>query len=352
MQGLGKGVRSFLVVAGKLAGAALLFCVLLELGTRLLAPVDSFEYIPNTYDPVVGIRQIPGTRGFIKKPEFEIELRINASGLRDHDYQVAKPVGNRRILCLGDSFTNGFGVRLDQTFAKDLERGLAAGGPATANWQVINAGVGATGTAQQVAWFETEGYRYAPDVVVLTFSPNDFVDNAISGLWSLSESGDLVQHRAPRSSALKVLRLTRYIPFYETLFSRSHFVNAVKQRFARRHHARLEEESRATAPATAASQQNLALSTALIDRLAATCTAGRVRLAVMIVPPLPASGPVEEEVAQLVRHLERNSIDTIDLRPSFAELQEHGVVTNYPQDGHWTVDGHAAAAAALLAWLE
>ncbi len=338
----------------KLLAAILASLLVLELGIRLLAPMDHFSFIPNTYDPVVGIRQVPNARGFLSCPEYDIEIRINAQGLRDRDYPYGKPAGVRRILCLGDSFTNGFGVHREETFATLLEQALG-GSPGAADaadvidaWEVLNAGVAATGTAQQLAYFEHEGYRYEPDHVVLAVSPNDFVDNAISGLYTRNDAGRLIKHRAPRSRTLKLLRFTRYLPGYTTLFARSHLLNTIKMRFATRHHGNLEAASRSGADERAASRRNVELTQALITRLDAACDERYCRLTVMIIPPLPGSGLVEREMDELVNQVLESGIPCLDLRADFAALSERGIVTNYPYDGHWNATGHHAAADRLV----
>jgi lysophospholipase L1-like esterase len=345
--------RRILTVLLKFVCACGLLLVLLELGTRLLAPVDRFEYIPNTYDRVVGIRQLPGARGFIACPEYEITLLISEQGLRDRRFELPTPAGTRRILCLGDSFTNGFGVAPEQTFAKLLERALANSDSeeAPTRWEVINAGVAATGTAHQLAWYTADGYRYGAELVLLTFSPNDFLDSAISGLWSLSSDTTLIQHPAPRSRTLRALRLTRYLPGYATWFARSHFLNAVKQRFAQRHHAHLEQDSRTAIDAAGARHQQTVLTGALLRRLAQECQEHGARLAVQIVPPLTGSGEIEQQTQQLVAFLAAEGIDCIDLRDPFAQQQVQGLLTNYQIDGHWTTDGHRIATEQIRAWL-
>jgi lysophospholipase L1-like esterase len=324
--------------------AGVLLLVLLESGTRLLVPVDRFEYIPNTYDRIVGIRQIPNAHGFIACPEYEIALDISAQGLRDGVFALPRPADTRRILCLGDSFTNGFGVAPEETFAKLLETALnAAARPAAARWEVVNAGVAATGTAHQLAWYVAEGQRFGAELVVVTFSPNDFIDNVVSGLWSLAPDGALSQHPAPRSRTLKLLRLTRHIPGYATLFARSHFLNAVKQRFAQRHHARLARDHQ-PGDAGDASRAQLTLAAALLHRLAAECRRRGAALIVQIVPPLVGSGTVADQTERLVTLLAADGQDCIDLRRVFDREHARGVRTNYPVDGHWTAAGHRLAA--------
>jgi hypothetical protein len=99
-----------------------------------------------------------------------VDVKINSKGLRDREITYERTGSTRRILMLGDSFTEGWGVPLEQTFSKRIE-GLYAerGVPA----EVINTGVGNYNTIMEVSQFLNEGYKYRPDVVVLNYIPND-----------------------------------------------------------------------------------------------------------------------------------------------------------------------------------
>ena len=68
--------------------------------------------------------------------------------------------------------------------------------------EVINAGVSATGTAEQLAWYELAGRDLGPDVVVLAFVINDWTDNTKGGLFTLDPDSALVQHPATSGAAI------------------------------------------------------------------------------------------------------------------------------------------------------
>jgi lysophospholipase L1-like esterase len=103
-----------------------------------------------------------------------VPVSINSDGLRDREYTVAKPPGVYRIMMLGDSTTFGWGVRHEDTAAKFLERKLNGHLPPGYNKvEVINTGVGNYDTVQEVTYYETIGYKYQPDLVVLVFFIND-----------------------------------------------------------------------------------------------------------------------------------------------------------------------------------
>jgi lysophospholipase L1-like esterase len=121
-------------------------------------------------DPELGWVMRPSQRSFtIGQP-----VRTNRMGFRSPEIQPAKPPGTFRVLCLGDSQTFGNGVPQDRTFPRRLEGLLRDEGLDGA--QVINAGVQAYDTEQEVRLLERLAPRLDPDVVVLAFYLNDFAD--------------------------------------------------------------------------------------------------------------------------------------------------------------------------------
>lgn len=342
-------LRRLLGVLLKLGLSVVILLAGLEVGTRLLAPVDRFEFIPNTFDPVCGIVQVPGAVGFIDCPEYRITMRISEQGLRDHLFALPAPRGTRRILVLGDSFAHGFGVSREATFAKVLERSLQADGRPV---EVVNAGVAGTGTTHQLAWLDDRGWRFAPDLVVLAHVVNDFTDNTKSGLFTLAPDSTLRQHRATQSRTLALLRHLRQVPGYTTWFARSHFLNAFRQWFARRHHDQLATTAAGGDAPAAVLDHEMALQRALLRRLRAVCEDHGAALAVMPVPALPGSGAAEQQQQELFAFLFREGFATVDLREDAAGRRAAGEVLYYPVDGHWTAAGHRMAAAALQALWE
>ena len=133
------------------------------------------------FDKTLGWRNIPNWSGVTGGKE----LVINSKGLRDREYEYEKPVGVKRILVLGDSYTWGYGVRNDEIYTEFLERRLAAEGK---EWQVINSGVSGYGTDQEYLWFKSEGIKYQPDLVVVAFFVlNDPQNNTASAQYGLGK---------------------------------------------------------------------------------------------------------------------------------------------------------------------
>jgi len=108
-------------------------------------------------------------RPHAKATQDGIDYATNAAGFRDdRDYPRDKPPGTRRVLMIGDSFTFGFGLRLEHTMSHQLTALLEPG-----KWDVLNMGVPAYDTLMEVQLFATRGLAYHPDVVILMYHPND-----------------------------------------------------------------------------------------------------------------------------------------------------------------------------------
>jgi lysophospholipase L1-like esterase len=121
-------------------------------------------------DPQLSFVHEPNTHAFLMGQD----VRINSLGLRDHEFSPVKPSGVYRILVLGDSTTFGWGVSLDNTASKILERELnAQPPPGYQRFEVINAGTGNYDTVQEVTFYKTRGRDFHPDMVILVYFIND-----------------------------------------------------------------------------------------------------------------------------------------------------------------------------------
>ncbi len=103
---------------------------------------------------------------------YGIKTENNSFGLRDKDYLIPKPKDTYRILVLGDSFGWGFGVELNKTYMKLLERKLNNLSEAK-KIEVINGAVPGTNTIDQVKQLERIGLKYEPDMILLVYNLND-----------------------------------------------------------------------------------------------------------------------------------------------------------------------------------
>jgi hypothetical protein len=106
--------------------------------------------------------------------EFDYVPHINQFGYRGADFARSKTPGQVRILAVGDSFTFGVGSPDDVTIPVLLEKDLRARNFPV---EVINAGIGATGTMQHYLNLRKIHLQHDPDLVVLLFDLTDLWDD-------------------------------------------------------------------------------------------------------------------------------------------------------------------------------
>ena len=146
---------------------------LLEGAARILKLGTGLFWQP---DPQLGWVNIPNASGWEScYGECEIRVTINSQGLRDREIPYENESGSKRILMLGDSTTAAMQVTLEDTFVKQLESNL---NESDGSWEVINGGVNAYGTDNELLFYRLEGEKYDPDIVFLNmYLANDVYNN-------------------------------------------------------------------------------------------------------------------------------------------------------------------------------
>src|SRR6516164_523555 len=113
-------------------------------------------------DPLIGHEHRPFAHAHL----MGVDVATNSLGHRDYEYPVERQPGVPRIMMLGDSFVEGWGVAFDETITKRLERMFRDSGRKV---EVMNTGVGNYGSVQEVEAFMTRDTKFNPDIVVLNF---------------------------------------------------------------------------------------------------------------------------------------------------------------------------------------
>ncbi len=120
------------------------------------------------FDEELGWVNLPG----FHSPDFYGPGRAfttNEQGFRatDGDSSPANQDDTYRIVCLGDSFTMGYGVADDDTFPSHLAR-LVPGS------EVVNMGMGGYGIGQDYLWYLRDGGSVPGDLLLFAFISHDF----------------------------------------------------------------------------------------------------------------------------------------------------------------------------------
>lgn len=118
-----------------------------------------------------------------KTGEWDVTYLVNRWGVRGRDFEKAPPAGVTRIIFVGDSFVEGYGLDWEQTFERKLEEGLGEG-----RFEVIGMGVAGYGSLQKARVVE-RALEFAPDLLVLEFNVTDFKED-LDARDRISENGD------------------------------------------------------------------------------------------------------------------------------------------------------------------
>ncbi len=150
----------------------------------LTISVAAVESVIRTWDPqisqpsLVQVHQTseiydwelkPGARGVGLQGE---TIEINSHGFRDLEKPINKPNNVKRIAVLGDSFTFGMAVNLEDTFVKQLE-GLL--NQQDYRVETLNFGVIGYHLWQYVALLENKTFEYKPDLIVIGIFLDDIM---------------------------------------------------------------------------------------------------------------------------------------------------------------------------------
>ncbi len=304
---------------------------LAEVATRLVAP-----------QPFAESWYVNGPQGIlINKPSsvsrHEIGGRIVTYETNSkHQRNRAEPNPQAvRVLILGDSFTLGIGLALEETYVDIFRKQLEARtGPAA--FQLLNAATGGWGTADQLVYLEAFGDDLKPSAVVVFLNFDDLRRSVERDVFVVSADGrELVSvDRSERQSFLKTLIQNNRT--YGYLLEHSHFVRLLRQS------TRYLGVGTVTTPLTddpdpeeLALEQTLAR--LLFRRMAAWCEARNVKLTVL------TTGWPSIEDPWLPMMLREEGIYFRDLRGQVAD-----VIGDNSDAFEIADDGHPNARGALL----
>jgi len=187
-----------------------------ELYVRLCVPkiMNGMTYYNfRQQDDLVNHSFIPNSKGIQGSKEYRVEYNINSFGCRDREYSLEKDKDTFRVLVVGDSFVEGHGVDIDDTFMKIVERDLNSEGKKV---EIINGGVMSYSPILEYIWLKEKGLKLNPDMVVLLLDQSDIQDDYVyskhaqfdrSGPKAVPATGILVKaHEEPKDAIKRYLK--------------------------------------------------------------------------------------------------------------------------------------------------
>ncbi len=298
---------------------------------------------------------IPTRQGWQATREFRVWISINRLGLRDTEHTYEKPAHVYRILLLGDSFTEALQVPLQDTLGKRLESAYNANRKSERQYEVINGGVSRFGTDNELLFYQYEGARYRPDLVILFFYHNDVTDNVERPYFTLLDDRVSAVEPKPTEVLSPGDNVRGWLwDHFQTCRLGVIGMNVIaslvgldqppvehrsKELYRREYSQEMEDA--------------WSLTGALIKEVELSVTADGAQFVVVGISDIAALEPStpEEELDwarpnwELERHLAESGIPYIDLLSTF---QSHYALTGellyWPDDQHWNAAGHRLAA--------
>ncbi len=162
-----------------LAGALVVFVVVgAEAAARRFVPQEVSgwgERISLQPDARFGWKLIPDRTTRLRWVSYDYRVTANHLGFPGPEFPVERAPGALRIMTTGDAFTSAEGVDTDKAWPRLLQRDLAArlGGRPV---EVLNFAITGYGPNQYTAVVDSFAPVYRPDLIVIGFFCNDFLD--------------------------------------------------------------------------------------------------------------------------------------------------------------------------------
>lgn len=356
--GLLVSVLIWLLVSGRTKESLLSICSLIlalgviELGLRIVdhplsRPLINFN---RWYEPseLYGHQLVKSFEGL---GPLQVPVKINSQGFRDAEHPPNKGNGTIRILGLGDSFTFGWGVHVDQTYLKQLEQGLHHA--LNHSVETINTGVPGWGLNQYYLYLKEAGLKLAPDVVLLGYFIDDLtgppVDKLEASQNSQWQGGGEVRTRGGPFQHIRLFNLFTYFADTIKYRNRSKRISYLNDVQARR--AKLTETADylVADPGPEVTAQRSQLLKEHLARINALVAQHGASLIIVFIPDYSQLfHPELQHINRVLGTVSRDvGVSFLDMTPIYEATEPAAHNYFWPLDGHANETGHQAIATAL-----
>lgn len=178
--------------------------------------VDPLNYY-RTFSPNVDLEDT--------QEEFHFSRKTNSLGYPDIEWNIEKDSGEYRVLCIGDSFTEGIGAHKNSCYIHILKDSLSK---IYKHTTTMNAGVSGSDPYFGYINYRDRLSKYKPDIVIQTLSSNDIIDDIYvrGGMERFQENKTIKYKKSSRWENLYAISYVSRIFFrmmgYEYQFTKSH----------------------------------------------------------------------------------------------------------------------------------
>lgn len=261
----------------------------------------------------------PNQPHFLTKPEYSFWRPTNSQGLGDVEWAIAKKPNEKRIMALGDSFTEGDGASIDSSYVSLLNKKCLA---ARDTFTFLNAGVYGSDPFISFVLLRDRLLPYQPDIIIQALGTNDMNTdiNIRGGMERFQKDGTLKYNPAPW-----------WEPVYAVSYvSRVFFSVAGYNELLRKNSMSKEEEEKLNTQVED-----------LFQRYAALCKQHKIHLIIVLRPDQQEieNNKYSYDFSEIIHHLNADlAIQVIDLLPEYKKYMAQTYTTT--ADYFWKKDGH------------
>ncbi len=270
----------------------------------------------------------------LKKPEYSFIRHTNIEGCGDEEWKLPATPGQKRIMALGDSFTEGDGAPYDSTYVTLMKQLLQPLGPDSI--YIMNAGVCGSDPCNNYIILKDRLLKYKPRMIIQSWSANDMTgDIMIRGGLERFEKNRRLRYRPA--------------PWWEPVYAVS---NLSRLCFSAAGYTELLLPY--TIPPADVNRVNAAAER-LVDQYAQLCHKEKIKLVIVF---HPEKGEIIDnkylfDLAPLKEYLSRYpDIKVVDLLPAYRRYIDsaHSTAAQYfwEYDNHHNSDGYRMMAITTL----
>lgn len=314
---------------------------LLEIYSRFIIKQPYYAF-PEGYfisNEFYGYELAKNFKGSYYQPEFTISIDTNSDGLRDFGH--AGIDDSFKILALGDSFTFGVGVELNDSYLSLLERMLNDNTKGK-RYSIIKAGVIGYSIYNERVYLEKKGLNYKPNMVIVQFWWDDL---GVDRITYLADTGFLTTGKITNFANFRLFlnRYFRSYAFLRRLFTRK-FNRAI---FANKMQTELENED--------ILKNKFAITLKEFLKIESICKENQVKTLFILVPPkefVYDKIGLEKQWKFFCNFLNKNEINYIDLMPALKNAVQQGEKSFFNVDPHLNKIGHRLVAEEIYSRLQ